>query len=92
MSWNVSSIGKATAVKAALVKQFASAQESTKNVPEEQGAVVQAEVIVNTALDFLADVPGVCVRVSGGGSAYKSGSSCAFSFKLEIDQVYGFVE
>jgi len=94
MSWSVSCLGKPSAVKSALAKQFEAAKRSTASVPDEQKAVEFAEQIANLAMDFLVDVPGIAARVSGGGSAYKSSgppTSGSFGFKLEIEQLYGFV-
>lgn len=94
MSWSVSAIGKAAAVKAALSKQFESAKLSTKNMPHENASVVAAETIVNGELDFLAartNPP--AVTVSAGGSAYLSSDGTgSTTVKLEVTPMHGFVE
>jgi hypothetical protein len=98
MSWSVSSIGKVPAVKAQLVTQFASAKDCTKNVPAECEAVGMAEQLVNRALEFLSTVQTPPIKVTGGGSAYTMAArdatpaQGAFTFKLEIEQLWGFVE
>lgn len=97
MSWSVSSVGKPSAVKAALVKQFAQAKDNTKSMPHEHSTVLAIEQAVNAELDFLAQFQGVAVKVEGNGSAYinsnaagdKSGSS---QMAVSVQPLYGFVE
>lgn len=73
MSWSISAIGKPAALKAALVKEFASRKESCKNVPHKVEAIGIAEQLVNNQLDFMAGLtnPGIA-KVEASGSAYVS--------------------
>lgn len=94
MSWSVSSIGKASAVKADLVMKFENAKNNTKGIPAESEAVGIAEQLVNNQLDFLTSVNGGAVRVEASGSASTGGTNYSGSaqIKVEVQSIHGFVE
>lgn len=93
MSWSVGAVGKAAAVKAALVPQFASAKESTKAIPHEQRSVGLVEQLVNDQLDFLAamEVP-QAVEVSAAGSAWTDKARGYSQVEVKVKNIPGFVE
>lgn len=93
MSWSVNAVGKASAVKAALVKQFEYAKNGTVSVPHEHESVKLVEQIVIGQLDFLASIdPPVAVLVQANGSAYRNPNSGHSSIQLKVEPLQGFVE
>lgn len=92
MSWSINQSGTASAVKAALVEQFANARKYSIGNAHEIATIHAIERLVYDALDYLGATP---VTVSGNGSAYEqlgeiqSLRSCNFSVKVE--PIYGFV-
>lgn len=95
MSWSVHSVGKASAVKAALASQFDSAKQSTASVPHECESVASVESIVNGQLDFLvlAKTPHA-VRVTASGSAWWSDTNGerGTSVSLQVEDLGAYVE
>jgi hypothetical protein len=70
MSWSVSYTGTPKDAKAALASQFASAQQSTANMPHESEGVGLAEAVINNQLNFLIEHrPDMKVQVTASGSA-----------------------
>ena len=100
MSWSVNAVGKPVAVKASLAKQFASAKDATKYIPEEQASVVGIESAVNAQLDLMASAAvqnAVSVTANGSASVRKDGeaqppTTVQASCTLEFKTLYGFVE
>lgn len=95
MSWSVSAIGKPTAVKNALVKQFEQAKSQTSHIPAETESVTLIEQLVNKQLDFLAAASAGAVKVVCSGSC-SPGNPPAWpgstQVKAEVETIYGFVE
>ena len=70
MSWSIYRLGKAAALKAALVKDFEGAKNSTSSIEHEHESVVLAEQVVNGQLDFFAkNAPNTLLKVECSGSA-----------------------
>jgi hypothetical protein len=70
MSWSVGYTGTPKEAREALAGQFASAKDSTKNIPHEFDGVGLSEAVINNQLDFLIEHrPDMKVQVTASGSA-----------------------
>lgn len=94
MSWSVNAIGKPAAVKTLLQGQFASAKNSTKNIPAELSTVEATEAMVNAQLDFavLNGVGAVDVQASGSASMKGATYSGSISSSVSFKSLYNFAE
>ncbi len=91
MSWSVSAIGKASAVKASLVKQFEGAKAGTQHIPAERESVVGIEAAVNALLGAMD--PHIAVKVIATGSCgSREGVLGSASTNVQFETLYGFVE
>lgn len=91
MSWSISKLGKAGAVKNALVGSFDAIKKQYPSGAEHD-QVVAAEVLIDTFLSPLD--PSLAVRVEAHGSltSHQDGKVIQGAFKVEASTIYGFVE
>ncbi len=96
MSWSLSAIGKAEALKRELAAKFAQAKTLTASIPEEQKTVELAEQMANQQFDFIIANGGGAMQVDCSGSASKSSDPKnwpgSIQVKVDIKTLYGFVE
>jgi len=91
MSWSVSAVGKAPAVKASLVEQFKSAKQGTHHIPAEAKSVAGVEMAVDALLEAMD--PHIVVKVNANGSCgAKDGVLGGASTSVQFETLYGFVE
>jgi hypothetical protein len=88
MSWSVTAIGKSSAVRASIAKQFATGSKCAE--PEE--TIRQAvAVVIDKALEAQAEA--TAVKVSASGSQSSSGGVVTNnSLSIIVDPMWGFVE
>jgi len=90
MSWSVSAIGKAPAVRASIAEQFS---RSTCSEPEESVKVAAAAAI-DKALE--AQNPDLPIKVMASGSQgfkdYSAKTGVYNQMSISIDPLHGFVE
>jgi len=91
MSWSVTAVGKAPAVKASLVKQFESAKQGTQHIPAEKESVIGVEMAVGALLEAMD--PHIVVKVAANGSCgARDGVLDSASTSVQFETLYGFVE
>jgi len=88
MSWSVSGIGKAAAVRKAIAQQFAN---GGKCVEPEETIRQTAASLIDKALEGQSDA--IAVRVIANGSqSMSSGVVNNNSCSISVEPLYGFVE
>ncbi len=93
MSWSVSAVGKASAVKAKLVKEI---EDCCRHLVEpERTVALAASVLLSASLD--AQIPDSAVKASAFGSQSTRGvkgqpDAVTNSLKIEVEPIHGFVE
>jgi len=88
MSWNVSAVGKAGAVRANVARQFKKLEEGTMLSPEKEAAVAVGQA-VDLALSGCSGA--VKVQCYGSGS-FDSGKWVGQTISVSLEPIYGFVE
>jgi len=92
MSWSVSAVGKPSAVRDAIAKQFTN---SGKCSEPEESIRQAAAAIIDKALEAQGDKVALNVSASGSQSADYSTAPptvTSNSLKISVDVIYGFVE
>ena len=92
MSWSVSRVGKSDKLGSVIKSDLANSKCSE---PEESIKAAVGERLIAKALD--GNIPATAVKVTAFGSQSVSGStggpnSVSNSLKIEIEQLYGFVD
>jgi hypothetical protein len=94
MSWIVTSVGRPSAVKAALVSQFEQSKRNVAHYEPELKSVELAEQLVNAELDHSVAVGAKAVTVSASGSASKGSETYPGTNQLSVSvqPIYNFQE
>lgn len=91
MSWGVSAVGKAGAVRKAIADQF---EKSTPCAEPEESVRLEAAATIDQAL--AAQDPGAIVKVAASGSMgfkdYGAKTGAYNSLAIAIEPMHGFIE